>query len=196
MKLRLLIAGLLAGVVVFFWGFFSHSVLGLGESSMKSIPNEPAVISALSSNIAESGFYFFPGAGLGADRLPKEQQEAAMQKWDADYKTLPHGILIVKKPTGAALPFTKLLLIELGTTVLGGLLAAWLLSLAAPSLPSFIGRVFFVAVLGFFASVNIDASYWNWYDFPTGYLTSSLIDSTVGWALAGVVLAFMIRPRS
>ena len=64
MKGRLLIAGVLAGLLAFFWGFVSHELIGLGESSMKGIPNEPAVLTALSDNIKESGFYFFPGAGM------------------------------------------------------------------------------------------------------------------------------------
>lgn len=183
MKLRLLIAGVLAGVVAFFWGFFSHTVIGVGESSMKVIPNEAAVLSTMSGSIKESGFYFFPGSGMEAEKLPKDQQEAALKKWDEDYKTQPHGILILTQPSGTELPFAKNLSVQLATCILSGLLAAFLLSLAAPSLPSLLGRVLFVAVLGVFATIDIDVPYWNWYGFPTRYLVAQMIDSVVGWGL-------------
>ena len=196
MKGRPLIAGVLAGLLAFFWGFVSHELIGLGESSMKGIPNEPAVLTALSDNIKESGFYFFPGAGMmDPNNGTKEQKEAAMKKWDEDFKKYPSGILVVKQPTGDSLPFTKLLLRQLLADILGGLIAALLLSLAVPSLPSFTGRVLFVATLGLFASLAIDVPYWNWYGFPTRYLLSALVDSVVGWGLAGVLLAALIRPR-
>jgi len=196
MKPRLAVAGILAGILVFLWSFFSHTFLGISESAMKTIPNEPAVISAMASNIKESGFYFFPGSGMEAEKAPKEQQVAAMQKADAEYKTLPHGILIVRQPDGGSLPFVKLLVSELVTNILCGLLVALLLSMTASSLGSAMSKIVFVAMLGLFASVSIDASYWIWYEFPGRYLVGSLIDSTVGWALAGVLFAVLMRSRN
>ena len=69
------------------------------------------------------------------------------------------------------------------------------MSLAAPALPSLIGKVIFVALLGFFSVVSSDVSYWNWYEFPTGVLASSVIDLAIGWALAGLVLGLLTRPK-
>jgi hypothetical protein len=123
-------------------------------------------------------------------------QEATMQQYEQLYKTQPHGVLVLTPPNGQSFNFPKLLINELISNLLSGLIAAWLLSLALSSLSSFIGRVVFVALLGLSTTVAIDVSYWNWYDFPTKYLVSSFLDNTLGFALAGVVLAWMFRQKT
>src|ERR1051326_1296260 len=80
MSTRILIAGILGGVVMFIWGFVSHELLPLGELGVKVMPNEDVVTAALQTNLGEDpGFYVFPAGGLtpGATR---EQKEAAMKK--------------------------------------------------------------------------------------------------------------------
>jgi hypothetical protein len=190
MKGRVLLAGILAGVVSFLWGMLSHVVLNLGESSMKSIPAEPVVLRAMSAHITEPGFYFFPSM----QDQPKgtlEQQKAAQAAYLKAYETRPHGVLIYSPPNGP-LNFGSRLARQLAIEVGCGLIAALLLSMAAASLP-FGGRILFVALLGLFASMSVDAPYWNWYGFPTAYFRAQVIDEVAGWAVAGVVLATMIR---
>jgi hypothetical protein len=191
-KSRLLLAGLLAGIGIFVWGMISHLALGLGQMGVKELPNEPAALNALQQNISEAGFYIFP-SGIAAERAPKDQREKLMQQYMEVYKTKPHGILVVTPPNGMAYSFPELLCNELLSNILNGLLAAFLLSYAIGSIRSMIGRVLFVATLGFFATVAIDFSYWNWYGFPTKYLISSFLDNTIGSAFAGIVLAFSFR---
>ncbi len=62
-KGRIVLAGVLAGIVVFIWGAVAHMALGLGESAMKAIPNETEVLSTMQKNINAPGFYFFIPAG-------------------------------------------------------------------------------------------------------------------------------------
>lgn len=190
---RLLLAGVLAGIVVFVWSALSHMVLGLGEAAVKTIPNESSVLSTMNQNIKEPGFYLYPGGMEEIQKAPQSERDALTKKWEETYKTQPHGVLVLTPPSGAVFNFPKLLVNELLSNVLGGLIAAWLFSLAIGSLGSFPMRVLFVAALGLFAALAIDLSYWNWYGFPTKYLFSSLIDNTIGWALAGVVLAALIK---
>ena len=195
-KGRLLLAGVLAGLAVFVWGMLSHMVFGLSEAAVKSLPNEPAVLTALNQNVKAPGFYLYPGGMEALQNAPADQQDALTKQYEETYKTQPHGVLILTPPTGVMYSFPKLLLNELLSNILGGLIAAWLLSLALGSLPSFISRIGFVALLGLFATFAIDFSYWNWYDFPTKYLLTSLADNTLGWALAGAVLAWWFKPRA
>jgi hypothetical protein len=193
-KGRLLLAGVLAGLAIFIWGMLSHAALGIGEMAVKSLPNEPAVLTALNQNVKEPGFYLYPLAGMM--EAPKDQQEAAMKQYEEIYKTMPHGVLILTPPNGQSFSFPKLLVNELVSNILSGILAAWLLSFALGGLPTFIGRVVFVTALGVLATLAIDFSYWNWYGFPTKYLLSSFLDNTPGFALAGVVLAWMFRQKA
>jgi len=46
------------------------------------------------------------------------------------------------------------------------------------------------------AGIVIDVSQWNWYSFPTMYMLAQLVDHTVGWFLAGLVLARVCRDRA
>ncbi|MBI1761718.1 MAG: hypothetical protein HYR56_09815 [Acidobacteria bacterium] len=193
---RLLLAGVLAGVVVFIWSALSHMVLGLGEAAVKSLPNESAVLTALNQNVKAPGFYLYPGGMEAIQNAPKDQQEALTKQYEEVYKAQPHGILVLTPPNGVVYSFPKLLLNELLSNILGGVIAAWLLSLALGALPSFLGRIGFVAALGLFAALAVDFSYWNWYGFPTKYLLTSLLDNTLGWALAGVALALFLKPRA
>jgi len=59
---------------MFAWTSVAHMVLPLGDTGIKEIPNEQAVLSAMHSTLGDArGFYFFPSAGLGKD--PTMQQK-------------------------------------------------------------------------------------------------------------------------
>jgi hypothetical protein len=63
-------------------------------------------------------------------------------------------------------------------------------------LPAAVGygkRVLLVGAIGILVFLDVDASYWNWYGFPTSYALVQLTDHTVGWLLAGLVLARICR---
>ena len=45
--LKIVLAGLVGGLVVFAWSAFSHMVLPTREAGIRQIPNEDAVLSAL-----------------------------------------------------------------------------------------------------------------------------------------------------
>lgn len=184
MTKRILLAGVLAGIALFAWGAISHMVLGLSEVGIKAMPNEEPVLSAMSSNLKEPGFYFFPG-GMETP----EQQQAAEEK----YRKGPIGILIYQ-PTGRQ-PWDPM---QFGTEFLKGvvaaIIAAWLLS--QTSISSFLTRALFVALVGFVGSLDVHGSYWNWYGFPTNYTLAALADEFIGWFVAGLLLAGFIKPAS
>ena len=80
MTKRIILAGVLGGIVMFIWTSIAHMVLPLGEAGIREIPNEQAVLAAMQANIGEtSGLYVFPGPGLGPDAT-REQKSEAMKK--------------------------------------------------------------------------------------------------------------------
>lgn len=191
MTKKILLAGLVGGIVIYVWGIISHLVLPLGMVGMRQIPNEELVVSALRENIKESGFYFFPGWEHSPD-MTKEQQKMAMQKWEEKIRMGPNGILVYT-PEGQAPMSAKQLLIELLSNIAGALVATFLLAKAVSGITSFGARVLFVALLGLFASLAIDISYWNWYGFPGSFTLAAITDEVVGWGLAGLPLAAIIK---
>ena len=191
MTKRILLGGVLGGIVLFLWSFVSHELLPLGEVGLKSIPNEGAVLGALRDNIKEPGFYFFPWREESPGAT-KQQQEATMKQWQEKYMAGPTGILIYKVHGEQAMS-PRLLLTELGADIALMLVAAFLLAQAAGALGTFLGRALFVAALSLVGWLDIHVSYWNWYGFPTDYTLATLADAFIGYWLAGIVLAWLVK---
>ena len=181
---KVIAGGLAAGIVVFFWGAIAHVVLPIGSMGIRQIPNEDSVIGAIRNTIQEPGFYFFPGMDMS--RAPSESEQ---QAWDAKLKQGPAGVLIIQPQGGEAMS-PRQLWTEVATDIVAALLAALLLSQVRGS---YWGRVAFVTLLGIFGFVTISVPYWNWYAFPTDFTTAEAIDQILGWFLAGLVLAAIVR---
>ena len=78
--MRIVLAGVLGGIVMFVWTSIAHMALPLGEAGIGEIPNESVVLSAMQSSIGEkTGLYIFPGLGLGKNASREEKNEAMKQ---------------------------------------------------------------------------------------------------------------------
>lgn len=188
---RILLGAVVGGVVVFIWGSISHMALGLGGTGIKSLPNEEAVVSAMRSSIRESGFYFFPFYEESPG-MTKEQKEAVQKQWGEKIKAGPNGILIYH-PQGQEPLSPKQLGTEFLSNVAAALVAAFVLSKAAGSTSSLPARALLVGLLGLFASLDINISYWNWYGFPGSYTLAATLDAFIGWGLAGLAMAGIVK---
>jgi len=96
---RILLAGILGGLTLFVWTFVAHQFLGLGEMGVGEIPNEAVVLSAMRGAIPQTGFYLFPGLGLGPNPA-SEQRKAAMPEYMKKYEQSPHGVLVYHPASG------------------------------------------------------------------------------------------------
>jgi len=188
--MKILLAGILGGIVMFIWTSIAHMALPLGEAGLGGIPNESAVLSAMQSNIGDqTGLYIFPGPGLGKDATRREKKEA-MKHMGEKIATKPSGILMYHAP-GRPLALGKLLGVEFGTELLEAILVVFLL--AQTRIASFAGRVGFVLVAGILAAIATNVSYWNWYGFPCVYTASYMFIQIVGFFLVGTVAALVLR---
>lgn len=183
---KILIAGILGGVVAFVWSSFAHMVLPTGTMGIRSLPNEEAVMTAMKQSIPEPGFYYFPGMDMSRKLTPEEEKA-----WAAKYAAGPVGILVYN-PAGGAPMSPRQLLTELASVLLAGLVLAWVLSLAPVSVCRGGAAG---ALIGLFAWLSLSVSMWNWFDFPGAYLLSEAIDQVIGWLLAGLVMALLLRPK-
>ena len=191
--MKVLLAGIFGGIVMFIWTSIAHMALPLGEAGLGEIPNESAVLSAMQSNIGDqTGLYIFPGPGVGKNATRQEKNEA-MKHMGEKIATNPSGILMYHPP-GRPLILGKLLGIEFGTELLEAILVVFLL--AQTRIASFAGRVGFVLVAGILAAIATNVSYWNWYGFPCVYTASYMFIQIVGFFLVGIVAAFMLRKMS
>jgi len=188
--MKILLAGIFGGIVMFIWTSIAHMALPLGEAGLGEIPNDSAVLSAMQSNIGEqTGLYIFPGRGLGKNATRQEKKEA-MKHMGEKIATNPSGILMYHAP-GRPLALGKLLGVEFGTELLEAILVVFLL--AQTRIASFAGRVGFVLVAGILAAIATNVSYWNWYGFPCAYTVSYMLIQIVGFLCVGFVAALMLR---
>ena len=191
--MKILLAGILGGVVMFIWTSIAHMALPLGGAGLREIPNESAVLSAMQSNIGEqTGLYIFPGPGVGKNATRQEKNEA-MKHMGEKMATNPSGILMYHAP-GRPMAFGRWLGIEFGTELLEAILVVFLL--AQTVIASFAGRVGLVLVAGILASIATNVSYWNWYGFPCVYTASYMLIQIIGFFLVGIVAAFVLRKSS
>ena len=177
---RILLAAIVGGIIMFMWGFCVHELLPIGKAGIKSLPAETTLLPAMKDAIHEPGFYFFPGMEA---KLSADEWKAYVEK----YKTSPAGILIYK-PVGGEKNMPKLLGFELGSNIAAAFFAATLIAVTGGARRGIPVGLF----MGLFAWLSIDVSYWNWYNFTTPVLLSSLLEQTVGWLAAGIAMSFIV----
>ena len=183
---RILLAGILGGLVAFVWSALVHmnpftAALGLSMLNEK----EDAVMAELRSQDLSPGLYFFPGMDM-SKKMSKEQEDA----WTAKFKAGPSGLLLLQ-PKGGEPMEPRQLVIEFLSTMLCAILAATILATTIGSVTS---RAIVVAMMGLFGWLAISVSQWNWYHFPFRFIALDLMDQSIGWLLAGFVIAKLVKP--
>ncbi len=183
--MRIIIAGILGGIVMFFWSAMSHMMLPLGEVGFKELPNEAAVVASLKANVNEPAIYLFPWVDMS--KATPEEQAA----WTEKHRAGPQGMLVYH-PAGAEPMGARMLLTELASNILACIAAAlaisWLIC-------SFFGRVAAAGLIGLAGWLSIIVSLWNWYGFPTNYMLAQGVEQVVGWLLAGIAIALLVKGR-
>jgi len=183
MTKRVFLAGLLGGLAMFVWSSVAHVALPLGQTGIKEIPNEPAVLSAMHTALGETpGMYAFPGLG-----------QADMKQYAQKLAANPSGILIYHPPGAQALTAGQLVT-EFLTELIESLLVVFLL--AQTQLSSFGARVGFVVIAGVVAALVTNVSYWNWYGFPSSYTAAYMAIQIVGFLCVGLVAGAMVKPTT
>src|SRR6516165_1393553 len=98
---KILVGGVVAGIVIFFWGFVAHMLLPLGEMGLKSIPSEDDLTAAIRKDVREPGLYFVPGRDMS-----KSQSQEEMEAYMAKVTKGPYGVMVIY-PDGRDVSFSK-----------------------------------------------------------------------------------------
>ena len=136
---KVVLGGLVAGILVFFWGAIAHMALPLGEMGIRTIPDEQTVLGAMKNAIREPGFYFFPGHDMS-----KPLSESEQKAFDDKIKQGPTGVLVIHPEGGEAMS-PRQLLTELASNVAAALLAALVLTQVRSG---YLGRLLVVTLMG------------------------------------------------
>ena len=192
---RIILGGVLGGLALFIWGFLSHTVLMLGDAGLKSIDPaaSDAFVIAAKGAFKESGLYFFPHFDWQAvAKMPADQKKAAEKAYEQKIQSGPSGVIVVMA-TKAEMMSPWQLGREYLTNLFTCLILAFLLSQLKDT-TKYTCRVCFCATAGFLVGLAVNVPFWNWYDFPGTYTIAQLVDHTIGFTLAGLVLAKLIDP--
>ena len=184
--MRILIAAILGGAMIFVWGFLHHAVLGLGHRGLRALPQEEAVLQGFTKANLEEGLYLFPG--IDFSREPTEEEKKA---YEEKYLTSPAGLLLYRPEGGKLMPPSQFIFEALSNILSAGVVAFVVSRISA----GYLYRLLAVTSFGLVGWLSISVSYWNWYKFPVDFIGAAAIEQVVSWFLAGILIAAIVRPR-
>ncbi|MEO8859412.1 MAG: hypothetical protein ABI343_20700, partial [Burkholderiaceae bacterium] len=176
--MRVLMAGLIGGIVMFVWGVAAHMVLGLGEVGIHQPANENVVLSSLHEGLGnQPGIYMLPS--LDSARMG---DEAVVKAYSARAATSPYAFVVYLPQGDDMMQMGPQIGRQWASDTLAALALAFVLGLAGLS---FRRRVALAAAVAVFAWLSTMLPYWNWYRFPLDFTLAALLEQLVGWLLAG-----------
>ncbi|HTV84073.1 MAG TPA: hypothetical protein VME63_01625 [Dyella sp.] len=183
--MRILVAAIFGGIVLFLWGFVAHMFLGLGNPGIHQPVHEDIVLSSLHEGLGtQPGVYILPS--FDPDKWNDPAARAAYAQKSA---TAPYA-WVVYLPQGEDMTNMKRQLMrEWASDTLAALVLAALMGLA----PLGLGKRMAIALAApLFAWLSVLVPYWNWYRFPQALTLAALAEQIIGWLLAGVVMAWWL----
>jgi hypothetical protein len=172
--LRVLTAGLLAGLSMFVIGAVEHMAFEWETRTWSSLAADPQskLLETLKSPEIAPGMYSFPAN-------------------EADAGKEPSGILLLW-PRSAAEIEPRQLLGEFLSGYIACTFAAWIVSQLSERC-SFWQRWRVVLVTGLIGWLAITASYWLWYRFSWEFTRDSLYCTLLEWSTSGLIIAAIVR---
>ena len=183
--MRVLVAALMGGIVMFIWGAVAHMALGLGDVGMRQPVAEDTVLATLHPGLGEqAGVFVLPSVDPA-----KMHDKTVMDAYSTKAKASPYA-LVVYMPQGDDLSdMSGTLPRQWASDTLSALALAFVMGLAAFS---FMTRLSIALAAAVFAWLSTLVPYWNWYRFPTNFTLAALIEQVIGWLLAGAVMAWWL----
>jgi hypothetical protein len=156
---------------------------------MVSFRDEDEVATVIASHAMKDGTYLLPFTPQ-TKNLNQEEQKQMQAALAEKFAKGPVVVAAVRR--GGFGSFGRALLIQFLIMLASAFLATWLLLQAR--VMGYARRVLFVAMVGLAAGIMVELPNWNWWGFSGLYTAVNVIDLTVMWALAGLVIASFARP--
>lgn len=174
MKKNVLLS-LVAGLVLFVWGFISWAVLPWHMMVANKFTNEAAVSQVLKENSPKQGVYYLPFS-------------------EKDHGPDQVGAFVNVLPQGTDMNMVRQMFVGVVTQVISAFLVLGLLSMTSGL--TYSGKVGFFALAGLTIGFVSHAPYWNWFGFSTSYVTVMIADILIGWTLAGLAVAKFAKGKA
>ena len=174
-KGSLILAGILGGFVLFIWSAISWMALPWHTATLGIFGDPNAVLQAVAENVPNSGVYVAP---MGESEAVQQQIAAGPMVFAS--------VRLGPMPSMAVLMMRGLLIY-----IVAALLGALLLSHTKPM--SYGSRVAFLVIGAALVGVAGHLPQWNWWGFSLPFTAAEIADLLIGWSLAGLVMAKIIR---
>ncbi len=183
----ILMGAALGGLTLFIWSWFSHMFLPWHHSTYNKFKDPDAVEEVLGANTDANAIYIAP-CGIPEPGASKEEKQAAMQAAMAKMKEGPLIFCSIHpgggRPFGAALGW-MFVIDFVAAGILTVLLSYWGHEL------EFVHKIAIVESVALFAVLTCMLPNWVWWRFSNRYTAVNILDTLVGFGLAGVVLGLV-----
>ncbi|MBC7854728.1 MAG: hypothetical protein IAF94_14955 [Pirellulaceae bacterium] len=187
LPVRIIVAGIVGGILVFFMGFVEHELLGWGSRTFSAVAKDDEFREQIKSHNLPPAMYAFPP--MPKDKSDPAEMDAFIKKWT----TGPSGFLIVAPP--GDMNMGLILGLEFLTCTIAALIAAWIVSLISADKP-FLWRWKVVVLMGIFGWVSIVASYGIFWQFPWPFIRDDLLCTILEWCVGGAAIAGIVTRKT
>ncbi|MGA1391951.1 MAG: hypothetical protein ACO38W_02225 [Phycisphaerales bacterium] len=191
--MRILVSSAVGALIVFFWGAISWAALDLWGDAAGTLAGEAesSMGEALDAALDETGVYFTPAMPEHAADASPEVQQQAMDAWTVRHQEGPIAMVVFQQDgfepmapsimaMGVAMNFVAALLVAVVMVAVGG----------------GYGRRFAAGLgMAVFAAITGHGMYWNWFRFPDDWSSAMAADQIIGWTLATLLMAAIVRSR-
>jgi hypothetical protein len=183
--MRILIAGILGGIVMFIWGVAAHMLIPLGDTGIRQPVAEDVALSSLRQGLGERpGVYMLPS--MSTEQM---SDPAAVKAYQTKSASAPYAWVVFLPQGQDATQMGPQIARQWASDTLAALALAWVMSLVVVG---FASRLGVAVVTALFAWLSALVPYWNWYRFPLDFTVAALVEQVIGWLLAGAVMAWWL----
>ena len=181
--LRMVLAGILGGIVMFIWSAIAHTALPLGGVGLRELPSDAPIAALEAAAGQRAGLYYFPNREGPDGKLTEGRYAKKLE-------TSAQG-LIAYKPPGSQMLTPGQLIGEFALELVEATILAFLLRFTV--MHTIPGRIGYAAVIGAVVAITTNGSYWNWYGFPIDYTAAYAFTEWVGFVVAGATIAVVLN---
>lgn len=179
-------AAILGGLIIFVWSFVSWMVFPWHKQCLQKFTNQSEVARVIQDNAPTSGVYVLPNTfGYNEKTSHEEMHKAEMMMENGPF------MFATVMPNGAGKMSARPFIFSLIIQVIGAFIAIWML-MQTKGL-NYKKSVCFITLFGLGVAVLGQLPEWNWWGFAGAYVLVNMADLVIGWFLAGLAIAKLIK---
>ncbi len=186
---KLILGGLIGGVIIYAWGVVSWMVLPFHSKSMEKFKDDVAMQETIMMNVDKAGIYMLPTCPMKRGTADPAALKELKKQACAQFETGP-VVYSVINPKGIG-PMWQSMTKGFAIQLLGALLAVWLLLQA--NLKSYFRRVIFITVFSVAVAVLAYLPAWNWWGYPCFATLVDMADVVIAYVIASFAIAKVTR---